>query len=273
MERKMTAEDIQRLLKKRHNKDVYVPECKNGSTWFNEHLRLDGIAIARSWANPFVIGYEIKVERSDFLKDDKVNLYAEYCNQLYYVCPHGLIQPEEVGSHMGLMWASKTGTRIYTEKKAPFDQHEIPSELFKYILISRAKIIDYDIISARNSENDRSYWEEWLKKKEIDRSFGCHVQGAIRKAFDEKVEAVQRKIERMERENETLRKLYKKLEDAGIDVSVRGWGLEKQVDDKIRQIKGKLPHDFDKTLKNAHDYLTRLNQIMQIEGGREKDEH
>lgn len=64
------------LLIARHAGDVFVPECKNGSTWETYYsdqrlLKLDGWAMKKSWKNPCMTGYEIKVDRSDFLNDEK----------------------------------------------------------------------------------------------------------------------------------------------------------------------------------------------------------
>ena len=46
------AAKIRQLLADKHSKDVFVPECKGGSTWFSDHDRLDAWAMARSWKNP-----------------------------------------------------------------------------------------------------------------------------------------------------------------------------------------------------------------------------
>lgn len=65
-------------------------------------------------------GFEFKVRRSDFLSDlkprrvrwliknpgtePKWKYYLTYCNLFYFVCPEGLIKPEEIEAPAGLIW-------------------------------------------------------------------------------------------------------------------------------------------------------------------------
>lgn len=70
-------------------------------------------------------GFEIKISHSDFLREKKEareryfrwgdgthlgekkgERYLRYCHLFYYVCPEGIIQPEEVDSPAGLLWVS-----------------------------------------------------------------------------------------------------------------------------------------------------------------------
>lgn len=99
----MTAKQILDLIAAKHANDVFVPECKDGSTVFGSHFRLDAWAMNRSWANPMSTGYEIKVSRSDWLRDDKINAYADLCNRLYLVAPAGVIEPAEIPPFCGLL--------------------------------------------------------------------------------------------------------------------------------------------------------------------------
>jgi hypothetical protein len=257
----MTARDIQKLLNMKHIDDVYVSECKNGSTWFSNHLRLDGLAIARSWANPMITGYEIKVSRSDFLRDQKMNQYTKYCNVLYLICPPKLIMPDEVPETIGLMWVASTGTRIYIKKKAPYREIDEPAELYKYILISRAKIIDYNL-GISNARTPKEYWTEWLKKRKIDREFGYRVGKAIKKTVKEEIEKVQQESDFLRIENERIKDTLLLLEREGIDITVGGWGIRDQVREIIRKIKGELPPCFDRDLKNAIANLQTIERTI-----------
>src|SRR5690606_37137616 len=145
-------------------------ECKDGPTHGAEHRRLDGWAMAKSWAHPTVTGYEVKVSRSDFLQDTKWPDYLPMCNELYFVCPTGLIQPPEVPAEVGLLWASKTGTKLYTKKKAQYRDVKIPEEVFRYVLMCRAKITD----EHPSFGSTREYWERWLEDQQTDWQFGRH---------------------------------------------------------------------------------------------------
>lgn len=54
-----------------------------------------------------VRGYEIKTSRSDFLGDKKWKEYLEYCGKFYFVCPAGMIKPEELDKEIGLIYIDK----------------------------------------------------------------------------------------------------------------------------------------------------------------------
>jgi len=89
---KVTATQIKLALAEYHPKDFFIPECKTDSTYFagpQGLLIFDGLAITRSYAHPCITGYEIKVSRSDFQRDNKYHLYLQYCNKFYFVCRLG----------------------------------------------------------------------------------------------------------------------------------------------------------------------------------------
>lgn len=72
----------------------------------------------------YTIGIEVKVSRSDFLAAHKYKNFkldrtqdTTGANENYYLCPSGLIQPEETGVY-GLLWFN--GKRIVNKKKPKF---------------------------------------------------------------------------------------------------------------------------------------------------------
>ena len=251
----ITAYNIKKLLETRHSKDVYVSECKNGSTWFQNHLRLDGLAIARSWANPVVTGYEIKVSRSDFMQDEKWHMYLTYCNMFYFVCPSGLIQPEELPENVGLLWVSKTGSRLYKKKKAVYQDKDIPSELYKYILISRAEIKDP---SYYNWNKDIiEYWERWLEKKEYNQDFGQRVKGSIKRVIRDKLDKIERENKALREENEQYSIIKEMLKKAGLNTT-RNWGLKYDLEAKLKILKSEMPSDMERNINRCIDQLTEF---------------
>jgi hypothetical protein len=78
----LDSADVKRLLAKKHESDIFVEECKTGPAGSRS---LDGWAMEKSWANPRIIGYEVKVSRSDFLRDTKWHEYLDTCNEFYFV--------------------------------------------------------------------------------------------------------------------------------------------------------------------------------------------
>ncbi|MEO8467548.1 MAG: MmcB family DNA repair protein, partial [Gammaproteobacteria bacterium] len=144
----MIASTLLALLRARHADDVFVDECKSGPTQLTEHERIDAWVMAKSWAHPMVTGYEIKVSRGDFLRDQKWQRYLPMCNALYFVCPAKLIAPNELPDDVGLMWASMTGSRLYTKKRAKPRDVTIPEDVWRYILMSRVRITREQFTSA-----------------------------------------------------------------------------------------------------------------------------
>ena len=65
----MTAYQIKGALSLKHDKkDYFLEEVKTGRTWGSQGLlKFDAVPIKKSWENPCVTEYEIKVNRNDFL--------------------------------------------------------------------------------------------------------------------------------------------------------------------------------------------------------------
>ena len=138
----ISTSDILDLLRYKHREDVFVSECKDGPTWSGKgHHRMDAWTMKRKWTHPLTIAYEIKKSRSDFLRDNKWSAYLPCCNQLFFVCPNGLIQPQEVDERCGLMWVSETGRTLLTKRIAPNRDLVISENVYRYILMCRTQIV------------------------------------------------------------------------------------------------------------------------------------
>ena len=79
---------------------VYVPEF----TFGGRRVDAGNIDVSKRW----IRGFEIKVSRSDFLRDEKWQEYTEFCSSLSIVCPEGLIQKDEVTAPFGLLYILKS---------------------------------------------------------------------------------------------------------------------------------------------------------------------
>lgn len=231
------------LLADRHVKDVFVPECKNGPTHTASHKRLDAWVLMSSWAHPCVIGYECKMSRSDFLQDNKWPAYLPLCNQLYFVCPTGLIQPTELPPEVGLLWASKTFTKLYTKKKAPHRDVTIPEDVYRYVLMCRAAITR----ERGDRETDKEFWARWLEDREADKDFGRRVGGRIAKEHREKVLAVSSENERLTKLVQTYEAIRRMVTELGLNPdTVWEW----RVRDEIEKARAAIPRSLlDELLK------------------------
>jgi hypothetical protein len=99
-----------------HGCHFALSECRSG--WDGEMPDSIGFRAATRETDTVVV--EVKVSRSDFLADAKkphradgegMGLYR------YYMCPEGLIQPDEVPERWGLLWVSASGK--ITAKRGP----------------------------------------------------------------------------------------------------------------------------------------------------------
>lgn len=209
-------ETIFSLLAKKHEKDVFVPECKNGPTWTSRNLLImDAWVMRKSWQHPLVTVYEIKNSHQDFTQDQKWPGYLKYCNEFYFACPQGLIQPNELSAEVGLYWASKNMKKLYLKKKAAHRRIEIPTELYIYIIMCRAKI-DNEIMINKSS---KAYWEQWLKNKQIDREFGYHLRGKIADRIDEEILNVRKENTRLAEQISRFERIERVLEQLGLDIT------------------------------------------------------
>lgn len=216
----MQAREIEELLKTKHQQDVFVTECKDGAS---PSLRLDAWAMDKSWAHPNTYGYEIKVKRADFLRDKKMTGYLSMCNLMYLVCPWKLIDPKEIPDQFGLLYVTKTGNRLYTKVKAPHRKVKLKESLFRYILMSRAKIGPSTFSRVAIQVKDAEYWKEWLAKKEEYKVLGVEVRRKIKELATGEIFKVKQRSDFLEREIEKLKDIKKLLSEMGIDSADQMW--------------------------------------------------
>ncbi len=174
---KVTSTDIKIALAEKHYKDFFLTEVKSGPTQLavpGSLKILDGLAIRKSWAAPCFTGYEIKVSRSDFLRDAKFYTYEELCNCLYIVCPKGMIDRTEVPESVGLMYYNLDKKTLTTKKKAIYRKIEYSPEMLLYIIYSRLDSDRYPFFSDK-----KSYFDSYLAGKIDNRVLGCAVKSKL----------------------------------------------------------------------------------------------
>lgn len=218
----MTAKEIMRLLREKHKEDLFVPECKNGPTQTRSHFRMDAWVMRKSWSDPCVTAYEVKVTRADFLGDNKWKKYLDCCNVFAFVCPKGIIKPEELPQDVGLFYVASTGNRIMVQRKPVFRDVEIPESVWRYILMCRTAIVSEESKTSTQQQE----WADWLATKAEKGELGWRVSRKIRDIVDN----AKREAERAKLDVERYDTLIKTLEANGLNPrSLQRWTLERDL--------------------------------------------
>lgn len=229
---KIRADMILRQLQKRHFKrgDVFLTEIKNGPSWNSSNLLiLDALAIRKSWTKPCFTGYEVKVNRSDFLRDQKWPGYLQYCHEFYFACPVGLISPEELPKGVGLIYYNLEKDCISTKRKALYRPIEISTEMLMYIITAKFDSDRHPFFSDR-----REQLEAWVQDKISRRDLGYRVNMKLLE-----------KISQLEKENSELKRqvddicLFKEIEKV---FEKHGyWNRGKWADDLDKALSASIP--------------------------------
>jgi hypothetical protein len=257
----MTSDTILVLLRERHAGDVFVGECKDGPTAFGSHCRLDAWAMKKSWANPCMSGYEIKISRSDFLKDDKWPSYLPLCNQFWFAAAPGVIEPQEVPPGAGLLVVASTGRMLRTIKKAPYREVEAPVDLYRYILMHRTKVVA-QFCHEEDPQERADFWRRWLAEKDERMRLGIQVGKRLRETFATQVAEVQESNRRLKEENSRLQEVAALLRELKIDP--RGWHTVDKVRKSLTEV---IPEHVESDLRRAYSALDGVLRSIDSERG------
>lgn len=257
---KITSTDITRALAVKHHKDFFLTEVKSGSTWMTpsgEMKRLDGLAIKKSWTRTCFTGYEVKISRGDFLRDAKFYTYEELCNELYIVCPKGLIKREELPESVGLMYYDSGSKTIQTKKKAIFRKIEYSADMLLYIIFSRLDSDRFPFYTTREQ-----YCTDYINHEIDNRTLAERVKSRL-------IEDNARMEKELEyAKNETITKKLKRLSLIESLLEQHGiWCFES--DDKyLEHLNEKLSgHILPRQIKIARkDIEMALESIKSLEG-------
>lgn len=241
--REWTSDALLALLRTKHSNDVFVPECKNGETYNTKQLRkLDAWVMRRSWAHFSTIGYEIKVSRSDFERDEKWVEYLDYCHEFWFVCPPGLIRAEELPKGVGLLWGSVSGEKLFTrthaEKRVP--NHEKAAELMQYVLMFRAAIDAQPAVTRTRIES----YTHLMEAAERRKAFAHFVSVNIRERFARQ----EAELEEMRRMIKTAESFREQLRASGVEWT--GSQYDWNVHRRIRELCNVVPDGFTRQLRD-----------------------
>jgi hypothetical protein len=208
---KVRADQVKRALSKRHDDEFFLTEVKTGATHTNKELLIfDALAIKKSWANPCITGYEVKVNRSDFTRDNKWPGYMVYCNQFSFVCPTGMIATDELPADVGLIYYNPDKDSMTTKRKAVFRNIPIPESLLYYIVMNRLDNDRHPFFSSTR-EFIEAYMIDKEERQDLGSRFGMKVATEIKKLREEQWQLKREK----ERDGESAQLHHKQLGKLG----------------------------------------------------------
>lgn len=251
----VTATDIKMALAKKHgNREFFITECKNGPTG-RGMLQFDGLAIYKSWAHPKIVAYEIKVSRSDFLRDNKYTLYMPYVHEMYFVVPKGLVDRSELPVEIGLMYYNPENESLITRQKATHRKIEICSDMLLYIIMNR---LDSERLPFTSNKGE--YFRMWLDGKLSNRDLGYRVSSKMLRELEEKDRELAR-YGRFKEDRKILDDLLKVMEAHGIG----RWGNCAENLDKA--LKRSYPAELETVELQLQGALREIAKIKLKEGG------
>lgn len=249
---KHVAKDVVRLLADKHGRDVFFAEVKDGPTWGSAPMRLDALAIRKSWSPVSLFGYEVKVSRSDWLGDRKWEAYRSLAHYFSIVAAPDVVKPEEVPQGVGLLVVSSTGTSLRTVLKCARREIEPPWPLLLYLLMSRTE--PSRAWSERQQSREERI-ERWKKILADSRSIDFEVKDKIRARI--------KGLESAARRADELAALDRWLDENG---GGRWGGLVERVEDAVKA--------REKELALARKALsTTARRAARLLSGRSSKEH
>jgi hypothetical protein len=261
-EQKIYTSDILKAIAKRHTNDFFMTEVKDGPTWFGSHLRMDGVAIAKSWTRPCITGYEVKVSRSDWLADQKWNNYIPLCHRFSVAAAPGVVHEGEIPAGVGWYeYVPATGNLRIKQKAAP-REIELNPHMLMYIIMSR---IDGDRIPFYKERE--AYIRDYLAGKKECRHIGRQLSKHIRDRLDKADKQIEIYTDRTKEQEQAVKSVSE------IKQIVRNHGGWANTEELAAEIEKLLTQGQDRrmlrvvqSLKNNVDELAVLTGQQKIGG-------
>jgi hypothetical protein len=262
-EKKMNAREIENMLRKKHADDIFVAQCKTGPTQTGVQI-FDGWALKPSWSNQLAIGYEIKVSRGDYLRDNKWHGYMNYCNEFYFVAPFGLLEKDEIPEGVGLITAS--GSRLMTKKKAQYHDADPVSimYLYKYIIMYHSGLIKHGF-GEMTREERMAEWEKRIEDKERINRLGWNLSKKLRATIDKEIIDTRNENERLKMEIDNLADVRDALSTLGFSQgNYPRWRAKETIEEKIAEIERGYPASLKVQLESAEMAIRTVKHALGI---------
>lgn len=261
MSEPVRSDMIKRALAKRHERDAFFTEVNTGSAYADRGSigRFDAVAIEKSYVRSRIIGYEIKVTRSDFRGDTKWDRYLPLCNQFSFACPAGLIQPQELPAEVGLVYYNRDTQTLYTRRKAAFRPIEVPVPVLMSIIVNR---VDNDKRHPFFS-SAREACEAYVADKDERRNLGYHVRTRLAQDVEQlrsRAAELESQLERSKSDVQAADLYRQALRDLGI----QGWRDDQRIEELRRLVAGTtgMTPTMRQRLARVREQLPSLMQML-----------
>ena len=194
------TEQIEIALEKRHSGAgwAYFKQFRPMTGYSAVYSCIDAVAVGLWNQNYKILAFEIKAQRSDFLKDveifSKKHKYAlEISHEFYYVCPWSLIDRSEIPEIAGLMYVDKS---YNIKKKKPAVLREMESIQFHLFqafakefgnTISHSKI-PINFLGKKMTQEDFNSLLEERKQADWKRDVDDRAREILRERKEKEVE-------------------------------------------------------------------------------------
>ena len=263
------AYEIIRALARRHKEDMFFTEVKDGATVTRRHSRIDALAMKISWSSPLIVGYEVKVSRSDFMGDHKWTAYLSMCHQLYFVVAPGVCEAHEVPDPCGLMIYNPKTKSVRVAKKAGHRNIDDPADMYKYLMFTHIgplcrfeqgyhlpeRLVEPDRIQAA-----RDYIDAKASLKEIGRQVGIRLSKEVADALYHAGDFTKMRDDNVQL-NKQLREMYNAL---GVNAHWRGH--EHALAEIARLKESGVPKDLKENVESLVVIARRLQLAVTAEG-------
>lgn len=247
----VTAYEIKEALSKKHRCEFFITECKNGPTGVpqGQLLQFDAVAIYKSWTQQQVRGYEIKVSRSDFLRDAKYPRYLPYFHEFYFVVPQGMVKREELDEGIGLMYYNPDTGAIKTKKKAIHRNINLDADFLYYIFMCRVASDEAPFMLHKEE-----VFKAWFEGKKDNRELSYRVKS---KLLDDNIRLQEenRRLKIFEGDSQTLHELLEVMSKHGI----KPWGRYADALDKA--LRRTYPPELDQIKSNLQGVIADIDKL------------
>jgi len=213
-----TANDILTALQKRTpQREMFFAGVNLGPA--GHGLRtMDAIWFRKSWTRPRITGFEVKISRSDFLRDDKWPEYAAVC----------VLSRNEIPGTAGLMVYNPESGALSVQKGAPHTDRELDQWLLMYLVMSKTEPKWHPFYSS-----EREYLEAWVDDKADRKALGRMV--GTRLAL--RLEDLEIENDRLKRDVERLRETSRAYNEiVGVLRKERGWRYGTSAVDQFKRL-------------------------------------